>query len=62
MARRIGAEGPERLDYATVVDDETWERPATVDRPSRAVVAAMFGTTRLIDNLLLPWDEGAAGR
>ena len=62
MARRIGAEAPERLDYATVVDDETWERPATVDRPSRAVVAAMFGTTRLIDNLLLPWDEGAAGR
>ena len=62
MARRIEAEAPERFDYATVVDDGTWQRPTIVDRPCRALVAAVFGTTRLIDNLLLPWDGGAPAR
>lgn len=55
MAREIGATPLARLDYAAVVDDETF---ADVDilepgRPARAVVAATFGATRLIDNLRL---------
>lgn len=57
MAREIGATPLARLDYATVVADATF---AVVDRiagPARALVAAGFGTTRLIDNLRLPWDE-----
>jgi pantoate--beta-alanine ligase len=54
MAREIGATPPARLDYAVVVDDDTFEELRTVDPPARAVVAARFGDVRLIDNLLLP--------
>jgi pantoate--beta-alanine ligase len=51
MARRIGAEPSARLDYVAVLDDATWEDVSTIDRPARALVAARFGATRLIDNL-----------
>jgi pantoate--beta-alanine ligase len=54
MAREIGATPLARLDYAAVVDETTFERPATIDAPSRAIVAARFPSARLIDNLLLP--------
>jgi pantoate--beta-alanine ligase len=56
MAREIGATPLASLDYAAVVNDETFE---PVDRigagmPARALVAARFPGARLIDNLLLP--------
>ena len=54
MAREIGATPEARIDYATVVDDETFEEASTIAGPARALVAARFGQTRLIDNLLLP--------
>jgi pantoate--beta-alanine ligase len=54
MAREIGATAAARLDYATVVDDRSFEEIATVEPPARALVAAGFGDVRLIDNLLLP--------
>jgi pantoate--beta-alanine ligase len=54
MAREIGATPQARLDYAVVVDDETFEEVGTIQRPARALVAAGFGEVRLIDNLLLP--------
>ncbi len=54
MAREIGATPQARLDYAAVVDGDTFEELRTVDRTARAVVAARFGDVRLIDNLLLP--------
>lgn len=54
MAREIGGTAAARLDYATVVDDRTFEETATVEPPARALVAARFGDVRLIDNLLLP--------
>jgi pantoate--beta-alanine ligase len=54
MAREIGATPQARLDYAVVVDDETFEEVRTTERPARALVAASFGEVRLIDNLLLP--------
>jgi pantoate--beta-alanine ligase len=57
MAREIGATPLARLDYATVVDDATFEVVETIGSPARALVAARFGTTRLIDNLRLPSDE-----
>jgi pantoate--beta-alanine ligase len=55
MAKRIGAEPLARLDYVAVVDDQTWEEAEEIHAPARALVAARFGRTRLIDNLLLPW-------
>jgi pantoate--beta-alanine ligase len=54
MAREVGATPQARLDYAAVVDDETFEDVATVAGPARALVAARFGDVRLIDNLRLP--------
>jgi pantoate--beta-alanine ligase len=53
MRERIEAEPLAQLDYATVVNDETWEEPSLVEVPARAVVAARFGLTRLIDNASL---------
>jgi pantoate--beta-alanine ligase len=54
MAREIGATPQARLDYATVVDEDTFEDVRVIERPARALVAAWFGEVRLIDNLLLP--------
>lgn len=54
MAREIGGTPQARLDYAVVVDDETFEEIQEISGPARALVAARFGDVRLIDNLLLP--------
>lgn len=53
MAREIGAERLARIDYAEIVDEATFEPLLAVDRPARALVAAIVGATRLIDNLKL---------
>jgi pantoate--beta-alanine ligase len=53
MAREIGGTPLAALDYAVVVDDRTFEPLRTLDEPARALVAARFGATRLIDNLVL---------
>jgi len=58
MRERIEAEPLAQLDYATVVDDDTWDEPSLVESPARAVVAARFGLTRLIDNA--PLSVGSA--
>jgi pantoate--beta-alanine ligase len=54
MAREVGATSEARLDYAAVVDEETFDEVREVSRPARALVAAGFGEVHLIDNLLLP--------
>jgi pantoate--beta-alanine ligase len=54
MAREIGATPQGRLDYAAVVDEESFAEVRTIERPARALVAARFGEVRLIDNLRLP--------
>jgi pantoate--beta-alanine ligase len=54
MAREIGATPEARLDYAAVVDEDTFEEVARLERPARAVVAARFGEVRLIDTIALP--------
>jgi pantoate--beta-alanine ligase len=56
MAREIGATSQARLDYAVVVDDETFEEVRSLEGVgrARALVAARFGDVRLIDNLVLP--------
>lgn len=41
----------DRVDYLELVDAESLEPLSTVDRPARALVAAFFGSTRLIDNV-----------
>ena len=56
LAREVGATSLARLDYAAVVDDETFF-PIDEVAPgvrARALVAARFPSTRLIDNISLP--------
>jgi pantoate--beta-alanine ligase len=61
MARLVGAEPRARLEYVAVVDDRTWEDAKVIERPCRAVMAARVGPARLIDNLLLPWEDEGRG-
>ncbi|QEL13601.1 pantoate--beta-alanine ligase [Limnoglobus roseus] len=42
-----------RVDYASIVDDETLQPIATIARPALVAVAVFLGTTRLIDNVTL---------
>jgi pantoate--beta-alanine ligase len=53
MEEVIGAEPLADLDYAAVVDEDTFEEVDRLDRPARALVAARVGKPRLIDNLRL---------
>lgn len=52
MARGIEAAGL-AVDYATIVDPATLEPLERIASPSRALLAARIGTTRLIDNASL---------
>jgi pantoate--beta-alanine ligase len=54
MGREIGATPLARLEYAAVVDEATFEPVGLIDGAARAIVAARFPSTRLIDNLRLP--------
>ena len=60
MAKRIGAEPLAQLDYVAIVEDDTFSESDRLERPSRALVAAHVGQTRLIDNLPLPVDDDLA--
>ncbi len=42
-----------RIDYASIVDAETLQPLALLDRSAVAAVAVYLGTTRLIDNIVL---------
>jgi pantoate--beta-alanine ligase len=55
MARWIGSERLARLDYVSLVDEESWADVDVIQGPVRALVAARFGPVRLIDNLAMPW-------
>jgi pantoate--beta-alanine ligase len=43
-----------RVDYARIVDADTLRPLGRLDRPAVAAVAVFLGTTRLIDNLVIP--------
>lgn len=49
----LRAAGFSRIDYVAVVDAATLQPLERVDRPARALIAAVLGTTRLIDNMAL---------
>lgn len=57
MAREIGVTPLASLDYASVVDEQTFEPARVVEGPARALVAARFPHARLLDNLSLPVPE-----
>ncbi|MDB5309979.1 MAG: panC [Gemmataceae bacterium] len=43
-----------RVDYARIVDADTLQPIARLDRPAVAAVAVFLGDTRLIDNITIP--------
>lgn len=49
----LQAEPGTKIDYVAAVDSETLQPIATVIRPTLLAVAVFFGTTRLIDNIVL---------
>jgi pantoate--beta-alanine ligase len=53
MTDLVAATPGARLDYARVLDVETLDTLATLERPALAALAVYFGTTRLIDNTIL---------
>jgi pantoate--beta-alanine ligase len=53
MAREVGATPLARLEYAAVVDDESFLPQTVVEPPARAIIAARFPSARLIDNVSL---------
>ena len=53
MHKVLAGEPRARVDYAEIVDAETFEPVVRVGRQSYAVVAVFIGKTRLIDNLLI---------
>jgi pantoate--beta-alanine ligase len=54
LARRLIASEPlARIEYIEIVDRDTLERVATVNRECRMALAVWFGKTRLIDNIAI---------
>ncbi len=53
LRAELGAIPGAQLDYAMVVDAETLQPIALVERPAVAAVAVFIGTTRLIDNVVI---------
>jgi len=53
MQKVLAGEPRARVDYAEIVDAETFEPVVRVGRRSYAVVAVFIGKIRLIDNLLI---------
>lgn len=49
----LGADPRARVDYAEIVDAETFEPVVRVAKPCYALLAVHIGKTRLIDNLLI---------
>ena len=60
LHRVLGAEKAARVDYAEIVDAETFEPVVRVGKPSCIVLAVLIGKTRLIDNLYIePKEPGS---
>ena len=54
MLRVLEDAGIEQIDYATIADAETLAEVTRLSGPAAALIAAYVGSTRLIDNCLLP--------
>jgi pantoate--beta-alanine ligase len=59
LHRTLSAERLARVDYAEIVDAESFEPVVRVNKPSYILIAVFIGKTRLIDNLYI--EPKAAG-
>jgi len=48
------------VEYVEIVDAETLEPVASIDRPALAALAVHVGSTRLIDNTILDLNDPTA--
>jgi pantoate--beta-alanine ligase len=55
----LSAEPMAQVDYAEIVDAETFEPVTRIGRTSYALLAVRIGKTRLIDNLLIWAEDGS---
>ena len=53
LNKELGSEPRARVDYAEIVDAESFEPAVRITRPAYALLAVYVGKTRLIDNLLI---------
>ncbi len=53
LQRTLGAERRARVDYAEIVDAESFEPVVRVSKPCYVLLAVFIGKTRLIDNLYI---------
>ncbi len=53
----LDAEPALGVDYVALVDNETWKDADPRTATGRLLVAARVGTTRLIDNVVLSFDQ-----
>ena len=54
LVARVIEEPLAALDYAAIVDEDSFDEVEQVEGPARALVAARVGPARLIDNMALP--------
>jgi pantoate--beta-alanine ligase len=55
--RVLKEESRSKIDYAEIVDAETFEPLTHVNRKAYVLVAAKFGETRLLDNMLVDFSD-----
>lgn len=53
LRRMLGSEPLARVDYAEIVDAESFEPVVRISRPCYVLLAVYLGKTRLIDNMLI---------
>jgi pantoate--beta-alanine ligase len=58
----LGQEPRAKVDYVELVDADTFQPLTLVHRPAYLLIAAKFGETRLLDNMLVGFrDDGGGG-
>ncbi len=59
VRRSISAEPLASVDYAEIVDASTFEPVTRISKACYILLAVFFGATRLLDNLLVEFDESS---
>ena len=60
MRRILEGEPRAKVDYVEIVDAETFQPIAELNRTSYALLAAKFGETRLLDNMLIEFNDAGS--
>jgi pantoate--beta-alanine ligase len=61
IRRVLDAEPRARVDYAEIVDAETFQPVERLGRASYALLAVKFGATRLLDSMLIEFENSSEG-